>query len=233
MLKASAKCACGAVAAGTARFAWKSQTDPIAVVWDLDGTLISSHFTPEAARHLNVVSRVDSLRPEFVRASDSFVHYDDDFARPPGATTNTRTFVRPFVRQTLSALSGFTAAQYVCTRAQESYCAHVMRELDPHARLFTSVEGGGASEDSDLTRFLDERALRRTVFLDDHVPNFAKQPRNGVRVRSFDDPAREQGVTEALRVVAICALCTLAKDVRPVLAIFQNAEHRALCCDCP
>ena len=48
---------------------------------------------------------------------------------------------------------------------------------------------------------------------------------DAVLVKPFEDPSRPDA--EMLRLLAICALCTVADDVRPVLRMFQSPAYRA------
>ncbi len=204
------------VAAGGARFAYQAARDPLHVVWDLDSTLISSQLLPDAERFAS---------------RDYFDQFDDFPPAAAGGPHNTRTFHRPWAALALGALDVF-AVQHVFTAAQASYTANVLAELDPARARFRRVltrddawAGGENPRAKDLTHLVREDELRRVVFFDDRLRNFAPQPRNGVLVKPFEDPSRPDA--EMLRLLAICALCTVADDVRPVLRMFQSPAYRA------
>ena len=199
-LRRAAAASCGSVVAAAA---YKRQTDPLHIFWDLDHTLLCS---------------VSPIPAGDARGS-YFDQIDDDFPYE-GSVPNTRTFWRPGARAAL-AVCGIFATQHVFTAAQDTYTANIMRELDGSAFATVTTRDGVPScvkQGKDLSLVVD-RADRSLLF-DDRAKNFRPQRgRNGVLVKPYDRVATSDAaeMLEMARCVGIAFLALLAPDARDVV----------------
>lgn len=199
-LRRAAAASCGSVVAAAA---YKRQTDPLHIFWDLDHTLLCS---------------VSPIPAGDARGS-YFDQIDDDFPYE-GSAPNTRTFWRPGARAALAACGVF-ATQHVFTAAQDTYTANIMRELDGSAFATVTTRDGVPScvkRGKDLSLVVD-RADRSLLF-DDRAKNFRPQRgRNGVLVKPYDRAATSDAaeMLEMARCVGIAFLALLAPDARDVV----------------
>lgn len=207
--------------------AYKARYDPPHLVWDLDNTLLCS-VTPHPGG-----AEKDGTAKACVYPSDPSTYFDqidDDFAYEPGVP-NTRTFWRPGARTALS-ICGLFGVQHVCTAAQGTYTANVLRELDPDGTIFNSVihrdaAPGIIKAGKDLS--LVTNRMDRALLFDDRTRNFAPQGgTNGIHVAPYDKVGEDRAaeLREAARLVGISVLALLAPDARDVSKWFRSEEHR-------
>lgn len=188
--------------------AYKSQTDPVHVFWDLDHTILCS-ISPKPINNsydnpLSDLNHSDNHAQSKCPVSPSnlaakilpkppdlrhFDQIDDDF--PYDAETlapNTRTYFRPGAQMALKLCSYF-AIPHVYTAAQESYTNNILDELDPDRSLFDKVIHRDefpqiVREGKDLRVGADN--MQRAILFDDKLKNFEPQNfENGIAVVPF------------------------------------------------
>ncbi|KAL9184369.1 hypothetical protein ACHAXT_002455 [Thalassiosira profunda] len=191
--------AVGGTSGLTGYAAYKSQTDPIHLFWDLDHTILCS-ISPIPANDIggeknsgSTVSKcpvsLNSMLPS-PPPLDQFEQIDDDFDFDPQTLSpNTRTYFRPGAQAALRLCSLF-ATNHVYTAAQESYTNNILTELDPDKSLF----GPRVLHRDDYPQIVKEGKnlevatdnMQRAILFDDRERNFKPQRyENGVAVLPF------------------------------------------------
>jgi len=239
---------------GLAGFAaYKSQTDPVHLFWDLDHTLLCSitpiptNFNDQnvGSNHNNQTSKCPvspsnlvSLLPKPPELRH-FDQIDDDF--PYDAQTlspNVRTYFRPGAQMALDLCSYF-AIVHVYTAAQETYTTNILNELDPERKLFATrvIHRDDfpqiVREGKDLRVGTDN--MQRAILFDDRLNNFQPQNyENGVAVHPFNSnrvvkcnswgPYFDE-VREMSRLVGIGLLSSVhfSGDVRKVVSWVRSS----------
>ena len=185
--------------------AYKSNTDPLHIFFDLDHTILCS--VSPISNHDDHNSGPESssllLQPPNIQYFDQI---DDDFPyNTQTLTPNTRTFFRPGAKAALWICSKIGVC-HVYTAAQESYTYNILTELDPKREVFkgfvlhrteyprivregkdlTVVMGSRSAssdnkDDDDATNndknefTTKDIRLERAILFDDKVSNFKPQ----------------------------------------------------------
>ena len=119
--------------------AYKSNTDPIHIFWDLDHTILCS-VSPLPSNNKKDHSDNGPVESSLLMLQPPNLHYfdqiDDDFPyNTQTLTPNTRTYFRPGAKLALWVCSKLGIC-HVYTAAQESYTYNILTELDPKREVF-------------------------------------------------------------------------------------------------
>mmetsp|Transcript_44721 Transcript_44721/g.93839 ORF Transcript_44721/g.93839 Transcript_44721/m.93839 type:complete len:265 (+) Transcript_44721:25-819(+) len=234
--------------------AYKSQTDPVHLFFDLDNTLLCSISPMPANDFIDIDGRSNSTSKcpvspsnlaSLVPAPPSLRHFDqidDDFPYDAETLTpNTRTYFRPGALMALQ-LCSFFAVVHVYTAAQESYTNNILKEMDPEGKMFeTRAIHRDAfpqivREGKDLR--LGTENMQRAILFDDRQKNFRPQNyENGIVIEPFDSDkvvschhcwdAYLAEVKEMSRMVGIAFWSSVhfSGDVRKVVSWVRSWEE--------
>eukprot|EP00571_Detonula_confervacea_P003310 CAMPEP_0172324970 /NCGR_PEP_ID=MMETSP1058-20130122/52777_1 /TAXON_ID=83371 /ORGANISM="Detonula confervacea, Strain CCMP 353" /LENGTH=254 /DNA_ID=CAMNT_0013041399 /DNA_START=151 /DNA_END=912 /DNA_ORIENTATION=+ len=183
--------------------AYKCQTDPVHIFWDLDHTILCS-ITPiptnfndqnDRSNHNTQTSKCPVSPSNLLSSLPSppslryFNQIDDDFPYDDQTLSpNVRTYFRPGALMALQLCSYF-GVLHIYTAAQESYTNNILHELDPDRRIFTKVLHRTefpqiVKEGKDLNVGTDD--MQRAILFDDRLYNFKPQKyENGIIVKPF------------------------------------------------
>jgi len=177
---------------------YKSKTDPLHIVWDLDHTLICS-VTPIPSNTPTATMTTQQSHPLYY-----FDQIDDDFPYTENIP-NTRTYIRPGAKTALW-FTGLFAINHVYTAAQESYTNNVLNELDPHRTIFQTVIHRDLvphhDHDSTKAKFVG-KDLRLTLLKHSHdVHQESNQEKKGdINMNDYSDSAANLGTVCTNRIL--------------------------------
>ncbi|KAL7536548.1 hypothetical protein ACHAXR_007233, partial [Thalassiosira sp. AJA248-18] len=227
--------------------AYRSQSDPVHLFWDLDHTILCSitpiptNFndhsdSPNENNHTSKCPVSPAHLVSLLPKPPSMRHFhqiDDDFPIADDLSPNTRTYFRPGAQMALQLCSYF-GILHVYTAAQESYTNNILKELDPDRTLFTRVIHRDefpqiVKEGKDLIVVTDN--MRRAILFDDKLSNFKPQKyENGIAVdpftaercvgarSSWSDYLREVNEMSRLVGIAFWSSIHINGDVRKVVS---------------
>ncbi len=218
--------------------AYRVNTDPLHLFWDLDHTILCS---------VSPLPKSDENRDEspfrFAPSLRYFDQIDDDFPfNPQIPTPNTRTYFRPGAQLTIW-LCSFFATNHVYTAAQRTYTDNILQQLDPDRKLFKIVIHRDdypqiVKQGKDLT--IGTSRMERAILFDDRTSNFKPQNyQNGVGVLPFTPNRVEEclsgnwrayfeelGEMSRLLSIAVLGLVHWSGDARKAVMNANNGYHR-------
>eukprot|EP00339_Tiarina_fusa_P027512 CAMPEP_0117039570 /NCGR_PEP_ID=MMETSP0472-20121206/27762_1 /TAXON_ID=693140 ORGANISM="Tiarina fusus, Strain LIS" /NCGR_SAMPLE_ID=MMETSP0472 /ASSEMBLY_ACC=CAM_ASM_000603 /LENGTH=315 /DNA_ID=CAMNT_0004750095 /DNA_START=50 /DNA_END=997 /DNA_ORIENTATION=+ len=184
----------------------------LVVVLDMDECLIHSQFLQgPGAKYAHQVQRAGALGDSTV---DTF-----NITLPDGELV--RVHERPHLHDFLARVSE-KYETHVFTAAMEVYAKPVLKQLDPHGKIFTKVwYRESCTLDSNVGAYVKSLdfawggdKLKRTVLVDNNPLSFLANPENGILVSSFYNDPKD---TTLPAVMDLLDELHDEEDVRPML----------------
>jgi Dullard-like phosphatase family protein len=184
----------------------------LVVVLDMDECLIHSQFLQgPGAKYAHQVQRAGALGESIV---DTF-----NITLPDGELV--RVHERPHLHDFLARVSE-KYETHVFTAAMEVYAKPVLKQLDPHGKIFTKCwYRESCTLDSNVGAYVKSLnfawggdKLKRTVLVDNNPLSFLANPENGILVSSFYNDPKD---TTLPAVLDLLDELHEEDDVRPML----------------
>jgi Dullard-like phosphatase family protein len=184
----------------------------LVVVLDMDECLIHSQFLQgPGAKYAHQVQRAGALGDSIV---DTF-----NISLPDGELV--RVHERPHLHDFLARVSE-KYETHVFTAAMEVYAKPVLKQLDPHGKIFTKCwYRESCTLDSTVGAYVKSLdfawggdKLKRTVLVDNNPLSFLANPENGILVSSFYNDPKD---TTLPAVMDLLDELHEEEDVRPML----------------
>lgn len=194
-------------------------SDKLAVVLDLDETLIHSRFVVDDREGATQYRQRERRKTATVATNEFILNIEDETVR-----VNRRPGLAKFLKE---ASELYTL--YVFTAAVEDYARPVINYLDPRGEIFSGRfyrsscrQMPNGTYAKDLTRIRDN--LKRVVLVDNNCNSFALQKSNGIPISSFYDNPDDVALTKLMRFLKYL---DRIRDVRPRLkSLFNVCEMK-------